>query len=249
MPTKTPAVADEKSLVTPSFGLLVLLVCCLSIPVIAFFLISSPPAAELDWDIANAIGYFSGGLFLVLFIYSGQRRRFPPFSGRFFIRLHHHLGYAALLTMVLHIGVLLVRESILIEHLKVSAPGYMLAGLGAAVLVLLLTLTAIQLVRRRLWKDYKLFRHVHALVGIAIVVLTGWHIVGSAWYANEPWKAQTWILVSAFVCIVYLGGKFRRPAFEIPPTHRTRRPAALISYLSVVILCCIAVVTALALKE
>jgi hypothetical protein len=240
---------NRDGLVTPSLGLLVLLVACLGVPVAVFVLVVSPPPAELDWDIANALGYMAAGMFLVLFIYSGQRRSFPPFSGRFFIRLHHHLGYAVLLLVTLHVGVLLVREPILIEHLKISAPGYMLAGLAAAILVGLITLASVQVIRRKLWKNYTLFRFIHAFTGIGIVAFTAWHIIGSAWYANQSWKLSAWILATVVVCLVYLGGKYRRPAFDIPPTHRARRPAALISYLATVILCCIAIVLALALQE
>jgi hypothetical protein len=237
----------EDNLVTPSLGLLFLLVACLAIPAATIFLIAPPPAAELDWDIANAIGYFAAALLLVLFIYSGQRRSFPPFSGRFFIRLHHHLGYAALLLVALHIGVLLIREPILIEHLKISAPGYMLAGLAAAVLVLIITLSSVQVIRRQIWKDYNLFRFIHAMAGIGIVAFTAWHIIGSAWYANSSWKLISWILATFLVCTIYLAGKYRQPAFDTPPVHRARRPAALISYLATLILCFVAIVIALAL--
>ena len=242
------ASGSKKNLVTPSLSLLVLLVVCLAIPTTVFFLVISPPAAELDWDIANALGYFAAGLFLVLFVYNGQRRSFPPFSGRFFIRLHHHLGYAVLLLVLLHVGVLLVREPVLIEHLKISAPAYMLAGLVAAILVMLLTLISVQALRRKLWKNYTLFRFIHAFTGMGILAFTAWHIIGSAWYANRPWKLWVWISASVIMCLVYLAGKYRQQAFDIPPTHRARRPAALISYLATLILCCVAIVLALALQ-
>ena len=238
----------ENNLVTPSLALMVLLVVGLAIPATLFFLVVSPPAAELDWDFANALGYLAAGMFLALFIYSGQRRSFPPFSGRFFIRLHHHLGYAVLLLVLLHVGVLLVREPVLIEHLKISAPTYMLAGLVATILVVLLTLISVQAIRRKLWKNYTLFRFIHAFTGMAILAFTAWHILGSAWYANRFWKLWVWILASVTVCLVYLAGKYRQQAFDIPPTHRARRPAALISYLATLILCSVAIVLALALQ-
>jgi len=146
------------------------------------------PFAGLAWDWANALGYLALAIVLLLFIYAGRPRAFPPFGGRFFANLHRDLGYLALLLVAAHVGLLLAAEPLLLEHLKPSAPLYMLAGLVATALLLVLVVPSITGLRRRIWRDYRRFKRLHAWLAIACVVFIAWHVAGSRFYLNTPVK-------------------------------------------------------------
>jgi hypothetical protein len=147
-----------------------------------------PAGINLAWDWANSLGYLSLAICMFLFIYRGRTRAFPAFSPRFFANLHRELGYIALYLLFAHVGILLLTEPLLLEHLKPTAPLHMLTGLFAFILILVLVISSIPTARRRLWPDYHVFRHTHAVMAVSIFALTAYHVLGSGFYLNERWK-------------------------------------------------------------
>ena len=91
------------------------LCACLSLPLLLWAQWPAAPAAGLAWDLGNALGYLALAVCLLLFVYRGRPRRFPPFGGRFFAAMHRHLGYIALLLTSCHVGLLLWAEPLLLE--------------------------------------------------------------------------------------------------------------------------------------
>ena len=228
-------VALEKS-ASGGGGVYALRFCLLfaSCVLVPLFLLCLPPAfpvVSLVWDWANGLGYLCLGLSALLFIYTGKPAHFPPFSGRFFANLHRDLGYLCLITAVAHILLLLAIEPLLLEHLKLTAPLYMLCGLVAAVLLFLLVLSSLTPVRRYLWQHYYRFRHHHAVISTAFVVLLLVHVVGSGYYLNAAWKVATLVLFFSAVIIVYNAGKHRyRGSHLLVRLRNTQRYASLVSY-------------------
>jgi len=192
------------------------LCACISLPLVLVAQWPAAPAAGLAWDLGNALGYLAVATCLLLFVYRGRPRRFPPFGGRFFAGMHRHLGFVALLLTSCHVGLLLLAEPLLLEHLKPSAPAYMLAGLLASMLLLAVVITSITAIRRRIWGDYHRFRWLHGLLGVACLVLIGWHVGGSAFYLNTPAK-----LAVALLALIVVLGSYRRES----SLGRQRRPA------------------------
>lgn len=164
------------------------LCAALSLPLVLVVQLPRVPAISLVWDWANALGYLGLACCLLLFIYAGRPRVFPPYSGRFFANLHRSLGYVALLLVAAHVGLLLYDQPLLLQHLKLSAPLYMLAGLAALVLLLVLCISSITALRKRIWPDYHRFKMIHAALAIGCVALSGWHIIGSSFYLNSSLK-------------------------------------------------------------
>ena len=205
------------------------------------------PAVDLAWDWANTLGYLGTAICLLLFIYAGRPRTFPPFSGRFFANLHRDLGYLALALVAGHVTLLLVAEPVLLEHLKPSAPLYMLAGLVASVLLLVLVVSSLTGLRKRIWSDYRWFKMLHALLAIACVAFIGWHVAGSRFYLNTAPKLAAGGVAVIGLMGFYLWGRLgRRPGN--PRASRIRDTAGfshLASYGSVLLLVTIALVTVL----
>ena len=185
-----------------------LLLACIGAPLVLVSLGLRAPAVSILWDWSNAMGYMALALGLMLFIYAGRPRAFPPFSGRFFANLHRDFGYIALALVVGHVGLLLYVEPLLLEHLKPTAPMYMLAGLGSALLMVVLVLTSVTFLRRRLWRDYQGFRTIHAWLSIAALVLLLVHVVLSGYYLNSLWKLAICLAVAIAVLGLYLDRRY-----------------------------------------
>ena len=177
------------------------------------------PAVALVWDWANALGFLGLATCLLLFVYAGRPRSSPPFSGRFFANLHRDLGYLALALVTGHVGLLLLSEPLLLEPLKSSAPLYMLAGLGAAVLLLVLVFSSITGLRKRIWQDYHRFKWLHAVLAIACVALIGWHVAGSRFYLNTSPK----LAAGGLAVIGLMGYYLRRRLGRRPDIRRASR--------------------------
>lgn len=222
-----------------------LLLACLGLPLLLVSLGQPAPAVNLLWDWSNALGYFAVALTLLLFVYAGRPRAFPPFSGRFFANIHRDLGYIVLLLVVAHIAIMLYAEPLLLEHLKPTAPVHMLAGLASAVLMLLLVLTSVTAFRRRLWSDYQRFRAFHAWLSIAALLLLLLHVVESGYYLNSVWKILLCLSIAALVLGLYLDKRFvhLRHNRSIQRLRGTSHYSHWISYSSV----CIAMAVSLAL--
>jgi hypothetical protein len=177
----------------------VLLLLCLLTPLLLVWLIPTPQPIYTLWDWANVMGYMVLTLALLLFVYRGRARSFPAFSGRFFANLHRDLGYIAMLLLTGHVGLLLWAEPLLLEHLKPSAPLHMLAGLFALLFMIVLVISSVPFLRRRLWPNYHRFRHIHALFAAAILGLVNYHVVMSGFYLNSEWKLAVLAVVGSYV--------------------------------------------------
>lgn len=169
-----------------------------------------PAATTLPWDLANLLGYLALAIAVFLFVHSGRPRPVLPFSGRVYAKLHRDLGYIAALALGGHIGLLLYAEPQLVEHLQPTAPTHMLAGLLSAVLLLLLVLLSITSVRRKLWRDYQRFRFVHAALAVVCLGFLLWHLVGSGYYLNHPWKIAALLALIAAAIYPYLTQRLAR---------------------------------------
>ena len=189
-----------------------------------------PAALDVAWDFANGMGYLALALCLLLFVYAGRARAFPPYSGRFFANLHRDLGYIALLTALAHAGLLLYREPLLLEHLKPTAPLHMLAGLLALLLMFLLVLSSLPRVRRRLWPNYHRFRHLHAVVSVSVVALSFYHVIESGYYLNHLWKIVAMGTIVAAVIMVYALRQHGSIAGGVDRTRNSARFSHQVSY-------------------
>lgn len=176
-----------------------LLLLCLLTPLLLVSLLPTPQPIYTLWDWANVMGYLVLALALLLFVYRGRARSFPAFSGRFFANLHRDLGYIALFLLTGHVGLLLWAEPLLLEHLKPTAPLHMLAGLFALLFMIVLVISSVPFLRRRLWPNYHSFRRLHALFAAAILGLVIYHVVMSGFYMNSRWKLAVLAGVACYV--------------------------------------------------
>jgi len=141
-----------------------------------------------------------------------------------------------LLLTGLHVGVLLLIEPMLLEHLKLTAPLYMLAGLVASVLILLLVVCSIPLFRKRLWSDYYRFKLIHRWGALLTLGLVFFHVGSSQFYLNTLLKQGLAVMLGAGVLGYYLWRRYRRIA-SVSSVTRLKHSARYASPL--VIGCCL----------
>jgi hypothetical protein len=201
----------------------VLLLLCLLTPLLLVSLAPTPQPVYTLWDWANVMGYLVLALVLLLFVYRGRARAFPAFSGRFFANLHRDLGYIALFLLAGHVGLLLWVEPLLLVHLKPSAPLHMSAGLFALFFMMVLVISSVPFLRRRLWPNYHRFRRLHALLAAAILGLVIYHVVMSGFYMNSRWKLA---VLAGVVCYVATSAIRRERTVLLSGIIRIRKSAS-----------------------
>ncbi len=100
------------------------------------------------------------------------------------LQLHTVIGWFALLAVAIHIGGLVLSDRLVLEYLKPSAPLYQLAGMAASLVLLVLVLSGLPRVRRRLWASHRGFQASHVILGCVLIVLIAIHVVVTARYVG-----------------------------------------------------------------
>jgi DMSO/TMAO reductase YedYZ heme-binding membrane subunit len=170
--------------------------------------------AGIGWELAQAAGLASG---LACIALSGSpvrpRDSLPPTL--LSLRRHTLVGWWALLGAAIHVALLVVVDRTVVEYLKPTAPLYQLAGIAAAVILLILVLSSPAGVRRRLWASHRGFQATHVMLGTLLVALLAVHVVVTARYAGG--RGRRALLVAAGIGALLMLLRPRRP---IDPASR-----------------------------
>lgn len=196
-----------------------------ALPLVLVLLVDAMPGLAPAWDFANAAGLLGGVILLLLFVYSGRPLSRPYFDGKFFMVLHRDLGYAALVLLVVHVGVLLVSEPLVVNYLLPSASWPMLSGTLAAALLLALVPISLPAVRQRIWRHHLRFRRWHYGISGVLLVLLAVHVIEVGFYTGARWKAVLWGVLT--VCALIWPLLPRRPL--APAEGRRRRNTAVLA--------------------
>ena len=159
------------------------------------------------WDFANALGFAALGGFLYLTLETGAPDPAQPTSNRFRLRLHTALALVTLGLVSLHIGVFLISDAIVVEYLKLSAPGYMLSGIAATLLVAILAITSFQPLRRRIYRGRGPFRFFHATLALVTLLLVAHHVLGSGFYTDTLAKQTLFLSAAVAAPILLIAGR------------------------------------------
>ena len=152
-------------------------------PLVMITNLAPPRGLGFGWDAAMALGIVAASGLALLPLLSA-RWWAPQFRSGGFLRLiqtvHRDLTYVALTLVAAHVLILLVLEPRVIEYLKLSATGPMLAGLVATLVGGLLVYTS--LARERLRWTHRVWRAWHAAGSAFALGLIGWHLLGAGFY-------------------------------------------------------------------
>jgi len=163
----------------------------------------APRVAPL-WDWLMAAGYLALGLMAVLAPLTARYSRRAGASvlaTQLVHRLHRDLGYIVLALVACHALGLLLLDATLIEYLKPTAPAGMLAGLAAALALLVLSVLAARRHRGpQRQRPGPRWRRQHRLLAAVVLVLALWHVIASGYYTASAAAAialALWLLLPA----------------------------------------------------
>ncbi|MFT4584461.1 MAG: hypothetical protein ACI915_005004 [Gammaproteobacteria bacterium] len=182
------------------------LLACISIPLGLLFVFPVAPQNGWWWDIWMAVGALAAGLIFsaglvaprIWVHYGGTARAL-----RMVLFLHRDLSYVAVFLLTAHVVGLLCLDWTLVEYLKLSAPLSMIAGLAAAILVLVVVFSS--MVRIELRTRYRSWRIWHIGLSIGAVVLMTWHILDAGYFVNSPIKKIVLVALTAGPSLATLG--------------------------------------------
>ncbi|MGC1387405.1 MAG: cytochrome c3 family protein [Steroidobacteraceae bacterium] len=141
--------------------------------------------AGIGWELAQAAGLGSALACLALFGSPVRPRDSVP-PTLLSLRRHALIGWLALAGAAIHVGGLVLIDRTVVEYLKPTAPLYQLAGIAAALLLLVLVFSSLAGVRRRLWASHRGFQATHVILGALLAGLIAVHLVASARYVGGP---------------------------------------------------------------
>jgi hypothetical protein len=110
---------------------------------------------------------------------------------------HEMLGWVTLGAAVLHVLLALVSDHRVAEYLKPTLPLYQLCGIAAFVVLLVLTVTSVAGVRRRLWRSHRDFQATHIVFGCLLAVLLGAHVIATGRYAGGYSRRIVYVAAAA----------------------------------------------------
>lgn len=149
------------------------------------------------WDLANGVGFAAIVCVLVLSLETGR--------GLGAVKRHERIAWFCLILVLLHAGIFLVSDSVVIEYLKLSAPMYMLVGIGATLLLLALAVSSQPSIRRRLWAGHASFKQIHWWLAMSMLGLAVYHVAGSAFYLRAFWQQALFVVAMIALPVLMRG--------------------------------------------
>ncbi len=126
------------------------------------------------------------------------------------LRLHTLIGWLALLAVLIHVGGLILADRLVVEYLKPTAPLYQLAGIAAGALLLIIVVSGIAALRRRLWSSHRGFQSTHVILGCVLMPLIAVHIIATDRYAGG--RGRRVVILGAMIGGMLMLLRPRRPS-------------------------------------
>jgi Ferric reductase like transmembrane component/Class III cytochrome C family len=112
------------------------------------------------------------------------------------LRFHTVIGWVALIAVAFHAGGLVLADRTVVEYLKPTAPLYQLAGIVATCLLLVLVVSSLAGVRRRIWTSHRNFQATHVILGCLLAALIAVHVVVTARYMGGRGRRALFVAVT-----------------------------------------------------
>lgn len=155
-------------------------VLCLLVIIVIASVPEPLPAGGPIWDWLSGMGF--GALAFVLAL--SWEAESPAPQPR--LTVHRNLAIAASAFATIHAFGYLVTDPISLEYLLPTAPLHMLVGILGYLALLLVTMSALPVPRRRLYASFTTFRRWHLWLSIFALAASGWHVIGTG-FAVSGW--------------------------------------------------------------
>ena len=138
---------------------------------------------RLGWEFSEILG-FAATLACIALCGCPVRPRQSAPPVQLSLGRHERLGWIALGAAALHILLAVVADHTVLEYLKFTSPLYQVAGIAAFVVLLVLVVTSLASLRRRLWRSHRDFQATHIILGCLLVALLAAHVISAARYTG-----------------------------------------------------------------
>lgn len=172
------------------------LVLLAAIPALAGFV-------SLGWELSQMAGLASGLACIALCGAPVRPRNSVP-PTLLSLQLHQLTGWGALIAAALHIGGLVLADRTIVEYLKPTTPLYQLAGIVASLLLLIMVVSSVASVRRRLWAGHRSFQATHVILGCFLAALVALHVVVTARYLGGRGRRALFVAVTIGAILMLL---------------------------------------------
>jgi DMSO/TMAO reductase YedYZ heme-binding membrane subunit len=176
--------------------------------------------AGLGWELSQMAG-FASGLACIALCGAPVRPRDSVPPTLLSLDWHQLIGWAALAAAILHIAGLVLVDRTVIEYLKPTAPLYQFSGIAAILTLLILVLSSVAGVRRRLWASHRGFQAVHVILGCLAALLIAIHVVATDRYVNGRGRRALFLAVTIGAMLMLVRG--RRRSDEARPSIMRRQ--------------------------
>jgi hypothetical protein len=150
----------------------------------------------LSWEIAEWLG-LAAALMCVALCGCPVRPRESTPPALLTLGRHELFGWIALAMATLHVLCAIASDGTAIAYLMPTAPLYQLAGMGALTVLVLMVATSAGAARRRLWKSHRDFQSTHVILGCALTVLLGAHVLATGRYTAGHGRRAVYVVVAA----------------------------------------------------
>ncbi len=164
--------------------------------------------AGLGWELSQMAG-LAGSLACIALCGLPVRPRDSSPPTLLSLRLHTIIGWGALSAVVVHVGGLVAADRTVVEYLKPTTPLYQLAGIAAALVLLIVVLSSAGSVRRRLWASHRGFQAVHVILACVLAASVAVHVVVTARYLGGVGRRVWFVAVTIGAILMLL--RSRRP--------------------------------------
>jgi predicted ferric reductase len=179
-----------------------------------FMIVGDPPPARGFWmELSAALGFVGLSMLGLQFVTTS---RFGPISAPYgldlVLRFHIQISYVAFAFLLIHPIILTVITplgSALVELDPTAVEADGVTGILALGFVFLIIVTSVW--REKLGLHYELWRMLHGVLGLAIIVMSVVHIYLANYYTDGPIRLAIWIAMSIVLVGMYANVRLVRP--------------------------------------
>ena len=205
------------------FGwLLLYLVVGLTPLVIA--LTADPPPGRAFWlEFSVALGFIGlamlGAQFAIVSRFSAVN---APFGLDVVLNFHRGISFVAFAFVLAHPAIIVIRDPDLLRLLN-PVTAHWTARFGLISVAALIALIVTSVWRKRLGIPYEVWRVLHGVLAVTVVIAALVHIERVGHYVDGPWKRGFWILMSAAFVVLLANVYF------VQPLRQRNRPWEVVS--------------------
>jgi len=197
-------------------------------PLLVLWFGPRPEGREFWREFSVYLGFAGLAMMALQFLLTARlRRAAAPYGIDILYHFHRQISLVAFLLILAHPILLFVFEPALLSLLNFfEAPWRARFAVLATLLLILIIVTSIWRVQLRL--NYEVWRILHNVFAILIMVFATLHVVGVGHYVELPWQRNLWLAMTAFWVLVFLYIRVWKPfmMYQNPYVLEEVRPEA-----------------------